>query len=121
MTLTMKPGKTPVIFEYDDGVVSSSVKLLPADDEATLIAKLRRVIALAAEGRALTDFPQAELRANVLSAPRPVDAGHPDHGAMAAVPPGAVTVTNGWAAYAAQAPEIPERLRGEVELIEGGE
>lgn len=67
-----------------------TVTLRPTDDEPTLIRKFRRIIDLAA---AVSSEPAS-----------------PDH-VVAAVPVG-----NGWAAMAP--PGLPDRLRGEVELIE---
>lgn len=95
-----------VRFEWTDDDVESVVTLSSEDDEATLLRKLKRVIALV-EGQ------QA----------RPVVAGFdpaaPGVVAFAdAVTGGPPPVTgNGWAAM----PEVPPRLQGEVELIEPGE
>lgn len=93
-----------VRFEWTDDDVESVVTLSSEDDEATLLRKLKRVIALVEGGQE----PRAML------APLPVGPS---------VMPGPVTVEvppvtgNGWAAM----PEVPPRLQGEVELIEPGE
>lgn len=87
MTLTMRRGRTGVRFEFTDGEVESSVTLLPEDDEATLVRKLRRVVELV-EG----DLPPVGQGGKVVtlpsSVPPPAPAEFPQLGEK--------QVTNGW-------------------------
>jgi hypothetical protein len=87
MALTLTMGRSTASFDTGDDVV---VTVRTTDDEATLIRKLRRIIALSGDE---------------VAAAEPASPGH------VAAPGG-----NGWAAMAP--PELPDRLRGEVELIE---
>ncbi|MFK4187285.1 hypothetical protein ACI2L4_25230 [Streptomyces sparsogenes] len=91
MALTLTIGRGQVRVDTGDDV---TVTLRPTDDEPTLIRKLRRIIDLAEGASAVVSSVPAS----------------PDHGVAAA------PVGNGWAAMAP--PELPDRLRGEVELIE---
>lgn len=88
MALTLTMGRSTASFDTGDDVV---VTVRTTDDAATLIRKLRRIIALSGD-----EVATAELAS-------------PDHAAAAA------PVGNGWAAMAP--PELPDRLRGEVEMI----
>ncbi|MGV9850412.1 hypothetical protein ACWDWU_16830 [Streptomyces sp. NPDC003442] len=90
MALTLTIGRGQVQVDTGDDV---TVTLKPTDDEPTLIRKFRRIIDLVGgESAALSHEPS----------PGPIVAASP--------------VGNGWAAM--EAPEIPARLQGEVELIE---
>ena len=93
--------KTKLVrFEWTDDDVESVVTLSSEDDEASLLRKLKRVIALV-EGEQAALPPGAPLYAfadAVTGGPPPVTG-------------------NGWAAM----PEVPPRLQGEVELITPGE
>jgi hypothetical protein len=90
MALTVKPGKTPLVFEYDDGVVSSSIKILPEDDEAVIVAKLKRVIALVeGAGNLASAFgPDGVMQSVQKALGRPVAAEPPQLGPE--------QVQNGW-------------------------
>ncbi|UQA91622.1 hypothetical protein [Streptomyces halobius] len=102
MALKLK-SRTPVKFELSDDLVETSVVLSEQDSEETLVAKLKRIVALV----------EGEPR------PEPVGAS-PDTWPYPKRPePQAEAVTtNGWKRYAK--PDPPERWTGEVELIEDG-
>ncbi|WP_413114796.1 hypothetical protein ACK1X7_07260 [Streptomyces sp. CY1] len=91
MALTLTIGRGQVRVDTGDDV---TVTLRPTDDEPTLIRKFRRIIDLA--GGESADV-----------SPEPASPGR----IVAAAPVG-----NGWAAMAP--PELPDRLQGEVEIIE---
>lgn len=89
MALTLTIGRGQVRVDTGDDV---TVTLRPTDDEATLIRKLRRIIDLAGDdSAAVSPEPAASTAAVAL-------------------------VGNGWAAMAP--PALPDRLKGEVEMIE---
>lgn len=101
--LTLKT-KT-VRFEWTDDDVESVVTLSSEDDEAGLLRKLKRVIALAEGEQALpVRQPGATLPPMLI------------HPATDDTPP---QTGNGWAAM--MPPEVPARLENEVELIRPGE
>jgi hypothetical protein len=96
MALEMIRQKDGVRFHRSDGEVESTVTLFADDDEPTLVTKMRRIIALC-EGPLALEFT-------------------PDLSGRTYGPGGTSVVGNGWAALA-QPPELPDRLKGEVELI----
>jgi hypothetical protein len=105
MTLVMKTQSRGVVrFEWSDEDAETTISIEAQDDDATMIRKLKRVIALV-EGE------QAPASRRV---PDAYDRGVAS--VMDALPP---QTGNGWAAYAP--PEVPEHLQGEVELIPPGE
>ncbi|MDP9611532.1 hypothetical protein [Streptomyces demainii] len=89
MALTLTIGRGQVRVDTGDDV---TVTLKPTDDEPTLVRKFRRIINLAG-GESAAVSPES---------------------ASPAAP--AAPVGNGWAAMAP--PELPDRLKGEVEMIE---
>lgn len=92
--LTMKRGRDCVKFEVVDGEVESVVTLLPEDDEETLLRKMKRVIAL-------------------------VESEAPRLAPRLGEPPFLTEVVPGERARATmEPPEIPERLKGQVEMEE---
>lgn len=104
--MSLKLKTKSVRFEFVDDDVESVVTLSSDDDEAILVRKMRRLIELVEvhqgqEGNAAL-MPLAER----MTAP-----------AVTFVPP---APTNGWAA-AYGPPALPDRLKGEVELIPPGE
>ncbi|MEW1547516.1 hypothetical protein [Streptomyces tsukubensis] len=105
--LTLKT-KSPVRFEWTDGDVESVVVLLPDDTEADLLRKIRRLLELAGT-------PALPVREPGQTLGNPIPAG-------LTLPP---ATGNGWAGFdlavLLEAPEVPERLAGEVELITPGE
>lgn len=96
-----------VRFEWTDDDVESVVVLSSEDDQDAILRKLRRVLELAGAPALPVREPGATL-------------GYPDPGFV--LPPQS---GNGWAGFdpaqLLEAPEIPERLSGEVELIKPGE
>lgn len=56
--LSMK-GKSPVKFEFSDGVATTEVVVAPDDDQATLVAKLKRILELAKEEVEVRNFTAA--------------------------------------------------------------
>lgn len=100
--LTMKTfTRGQVRFEWADEEVESVVSVSPQDDQETIVRKLKRVLALV-EGEPEPRSPFLAGWTKQVTAPE------------STFPPG-----NGWAAMAA--PELPDRLQGEVELIQPGE
>jgi hypothetical protein len=90
-------------FEWVDDDVESVVTLSSEDDEATLVRKLKRIVALVEGGQA-----QPTIKGWTGPVQGPEVSG------------GDVLPTNGWAASYGP-PALPERLQGEVELIQPGE
>ncbi|KUJ70787.1 hypothetical protein ACZ90_00255 [Streptomyces albus subsp. albus] len=93
MALTLITGRGTASFDTGDDVV---VTLRVIDPPEVLLRKLRRVVALSE------------------SDPGGVDTVPPSVPVLAGEPQG--DFSNGWAAMAA--PKLPERLAGEVELID---
>lgn len=112
MTLHLKSTAKAAKFEYADGrmTVSWDVDASLTDDE--LVDELRRIVSFYDAQTGKEPLPQRipgmALGMAQTQYPAPVD---PD----APVPYTPVVTGNGWAAMAP--PEIPEHLRGEVELI----
>lgn len=107
--LTLRVTK-PVRVEWSDGDMETTVVLDPGDDQETLVRKLRKVLALVEGGQgkaALEKYTQALRQVEESTRPQGGDALT---GAVAAQP------GNGWKALY-EPPEVPERLKGEVELI----
>lgn len=100
MTLVLRPMKNGVRFEHADEDTETSVYIDKADTDEDMVRKLRRVIALV-EGMAPKAPP---MRVGV----------DPEETAVA------VQSTNGWAAVYGP-PALPDRLQGEVELVQPGE
>lgn len=102
MTLHLKPSSKAAKFEYADGrmTVSWDVDASLADDE--LVEELRRIVAFYDAQTGKEPLPQ-RIPGMALGM------------AQTAHPPMQPTVGNGWAAMAA--PELPDRLKGEVEMI----
>lgn len=91
MALTLKT-KTPVRFEWSDGVAETTITLYGDDTEQALVEKLRRVVALATPAAPLVLHPAPAV-------PEPATG-------------------NGWAkAVPAQAPELPEDRRADWEFM----
>ncbi|MFD6250283.1 hypothetical protein [Streptomyces roseolus] len=111
MTLTLRPTKTGLRFEYTDDDAETVVSIDKADTEADTVRKLKRVIALVEgeQGAPPPGVPEyGVLRPGKTLSPHGTEA-------VPQTPP-----TNGWeAAYAP--PALPERLKGEVELVPPGE
>jgi len=104
--VSLKLKTKSVRFEWVDDDAEWVVTLSSEDDEPTLVRKLKRIVALVEGG-------QAEALDVVPPLPRGVA------NALDRAYEGTVAA-NGWAA-AFQAPALPERLQGEVELIQPGE
>lgn len=102
--MSLKLKTKSVRFEWVDDDVESVVTLSSEDDEATLVRKLKRIIELV-EVQQAQEGNAALMRIGI----------DPAGDAVVAVQ----QPTNGWAAYAA--PEIPEHLKGEIELVQPGE
>jgi hypothetical protein len=105
VTLHLKPGAKAARFEYTDGSmeVSWTVDASLADDE--LVERLRSIVAFMDAQTGKEPLPQ-RIPGMALGM------------AQTAHPPmqeAAPAVGNGWAAMAA--PELPDRLKGEVEMI----
>ncbi|MFC8490706.1 hypothetical protein ACFUJU_07850 [Streptomyces sp. NPDC057235] len=94
-------------FEWVDDDVESVVTLSSDDDEAALVRKLKRIIALV-EGEGAKPF--------ISDWTGPVQGPEVSGGDV--LP--SQQPTNGWAA-AYGPPAVPEHLQGEVELIQPGE
>jgi hypothetical protein len=106
MSLSMK-SKTPVKFEFSDGVATTEVVLAPDDDQETLIAKLERVLSLA---RAHTAQRQGQIALLERELTLPLENS-------VAVTTDTIKPTTGWAAYGG--PELPEHLKGDYEMEDG--
>lgn len=89
MALTFN-SKYTVTFEWDDSDVSSKVKLIPGDDQETLVRKLKRVIALVeGDGNLASAFgPDGVMQSVQRALGRPVAAEPPQLGPQ--------QVANGW-------------------------
>lgn len=98
--LTMK-GKTPTAFVWNDGVSETTVTLSPQDDQEALVQKLKRILDLMGENTAVRNFVGTVTEAEAMAEATPSPLG-----------------TNGWKPYGG--PELPPRLKGEVELMEDG-
>jgi len=100
-------------FEWVDDDAEWVVTLSSEDDEPTLVRKLKRIVALVEgeQGQVVTRRVRTDVQA-IKDWPGPAQG--PD------VSGGDVQPTNGWTATYA-APALPERLQGEVELIQPGE
>ncbi|GAA4891055.1 hypothetical protein ACFPM3_20305 [Streptomyces coeruleoprunus] len=109
MTLRLKTKS--VRFELTDEDAETVVTLSSDDDQETLVRKLRRVIALV-EGE--PSGPQSTFLVDGSLNPAVKTYG-PVVGTGALPQP-----TNGWAAMYGP-PALPERLEGEVELVQPGE
>lgn len=102
--------KTKVVrFELVDDEQETTITLSSDDDQETICRKLRRVLSLT-EPEMEEPAPTHE---QVWVGKDLTPSGYVD-GAKIEPRPG-----NGWAKYAK--PEVPERLKGEVEMIEEGE
>jgi len=104
VTLTLRPTKTGLRFEYTDDDAETVVSIDKSDDETDTVRKLKRVIALVEGGEAAEAPPTGPYR-------------QPKYPALEALPP---QPTNGWQATYGP-PALPDRLKGEVELIQPGE
>lgn len=107
--LILRPTKTGVRFEFVDDDSETTVVLDKTDDDETMIRKLKKVLALAAPGADWTMRYSPSEMASPGPAPTAVGLTTASAGEM----------TNGWKKYAA-APKMPDRLEGEIEIIEGG-
>lgn len=101
--LVLRPTKTGVRFEYVDDDSETTISLDKSDDDETMCRKLRKVLALVDSKVEESAPPTLE---NMFAA------------AVNREKQAAVT-GNGWEAYAK--PEVPDRLKGKVEMIEEGE
>ncbi|MGK5530871.1 hypothetical protein [Streptomyces sp. URMC 129] len=97
--LTMKPGRSEVTFLIQDEDTETKIVLSVEDGKEALLRKLHRVGMLADPGS------ETAVKAATLGAVAPGDFRSP--------PP---QTGNGWAVFAQ--PELPDRLAGEVELID---
>lgn len=116
MTLILRPMKNGVRFEHSDEDTETSVYIDKADTDEVMVRKLRRVIALT-EGGQGTPWVEDAMASRL--GPQPlavVSTGQPPVGNGVPSPPS----TNGWAAVYGP-PKVPERLAGEVELVQPGE
>lgn len=102
MRLNLKATK-PVRFELVDDESETIITVSPEDDQETICRKLRKVLSLAEPELA----PQTAREKIGLDMPKYMETttvGQP---------------ANGWKRY--EAPQVPDRLKGDVELIEEGE
>lgn len=104
--LTLKPTKNGCRFEIADEDSETIVSLSTEDDEQTLLRKLHRVTRVVAERTAIPLRPPLPVREPWDEQP----VSPPDFGPTPAT-------SGGWH----KAPELPERLKGEVELIDRSE
>lgn len=102
--LILRPTKSGVKFEWSDDDSETVVTLDKSDDDETMVRKLRKVLSLA----------------------EPEDVAHPPRDKVGDVFRDAAKRSasyqqpaNGWKKY--EAPQVPDRLKGDVEMIEEGE
>lgn len=104
MTLTLR-SKTPVRFEWGDGVAETTVTLQPDDSESVLLSKLERVVELA--GGQLSVLPRrapGAALAATMAAYDPADRFDAEGAERALMAQSA----NGWNADIADGAELPE-------------
>lgn len=107
MTLSLTIGRDSFKICHREGARTTVWDVSKNDSEETIVQTFKDVIAFVEGGQAQGWIEEA--------LPRPGKTLSP-HGTEV-VPQ--VQPTNGWAAYAA--PEIPEHLKGEIELVQPGE
>lgn len=104
-------GKNPAKFEWAAGNMTAAFVIGPDDDQESILATMEKVITFVrtqeAAGRPLS-LMERYSKAPTAAAPQ-------------AAPQPSTNPGNGWAAMQAVAPTLPERLMGEVEMIEGEE
>lgn len=107
-------GKTPAKFEWAAGNMTAAFVISPSDGQSDILATLEEIISFVKTQQAKAAGRPPSLMERFGQAQAP-DA--PQEAPQAPANPG-----NGWAAVVpVEKPALPERLMGEVEMIEGEE